>query len=312
VWHEDEPIAFPSSVPLYFVSRLAREHVKVVLTGEGADELFLGYNRYRVTAWNERLGRVYRVSVPGALRAKVSGVARRLPMRLRRYAGRTFLVVEPGPRTLFYENFATFPSVLLRHLLTDHRLLAGDPYAEGLRYYEDAPGGTLERMSHADLQTYLVELLMKQDQMSMAASIESRVPYLDHRFVEHVVAMPDRFKLRGWQTKAVLRCALRDLVPREILARRKMGFPVPVGRWFRGPFWPVVQEFVLGPRALQRRLFDAAFLRRLAEEHRAGAVEHGDRLWLLVNLEIWQRIFLDGDDIGGIMRATEARCTFSG
>jgi asparagine synthase (glutamine-hydrolysing) len=313
VWHEDEPIAFPSSVPLYFVSRLAREHVKVVLTGEGADELFLGYNRYRVTAWNERLGRVYWAAVPGPLRGMVTGLVKGLPTPLRRYAGRTFLALEPGPRELFYENFAAFPAALRSRLLADPGLFGGrDPYAEGLRRYEEAAGGTLERMSHADLQTYLVELLMKQDQMSMAASVESRVPYLDHKFVEHVTAIPGRFKLRGWQTKAVLRAALRDLVPREILTRRKMGFPVPVGRWFRGPFWPVVQELVLGPRALQRGLFEPSFLRRLAEEHRAGTAEHGDRLWLLVNLEIWQRIFLDGDDIDGVMPPTGARCVSSG
>src|SRR3989441_550769 len=239
VWHEDEPIAFPSSVPLYFVSRLAAEHVKVVLTGEGADELFLGYNRYRVTAWNDRLGRAYFGLVPGTLRQQVSALAKGLPKPVRRYAERTFLALSPGPRGLFYENFAVFPDILQQHLLTDTALRgARDPYAEGLRCYEEASGGTLERMSHADIHTYLVELLMKQDQMSMAASIESRVPFLDHEFVEHVVAIPGHFKLRGWQTKAVLRAGLRNLVPPPILARRKMGFPVPVGRWFRGPFCP--------------------------------------------------------------------------
>jgi len=313
VWHEDEPIAFPSSVALYFVSRLAREHVKVVLTGEGADELFLGYNRYRVTAWNERLGRPYWALVPPPPRKKVRELIQRLPTSLRRYAGRTFLALEPGSRSLFYENFAAFPLALQAELLANPGLLGGrDPYAEGLRCYEDGAGGTLEQMSHADLQTYLVELLMKQDQMSMAASVESRVPYLDHAFVEHVTAIPGRFKLRGWQTKAVLRAALRDLVPREILTRRKMGFPVPVGRWFRGPFWPVVEELVLGPRAIERGLFEPSVLRRLAEEHRAGTAEHGARLWHLANLEIWQRLFLDGDDVAGVMPPTEARCESSG
>jgi asparagine synthase (glutamine-hydrolysing) len=304
IWHEDEPIAFPSSVPLYFVSRLAREHVKVVLTGEGADELFLGYNRYRVTAWNERLGRAYCGLLSGGVRREVSRLLGGLPRSVSRYAERTFLALDPGPRELFYENFAVFREDLQCHLLTGPRLhTARDPYAEGLQCYAEAVGGTLDRMGHADLQTYLVELLMKQDQMSMAASIESRVPFLDHEFVEHVAAMPGRFKLRGWQTKAVLRAALQDLVPREILSRRKMGFPVPVGRWFRGPFWPVVREFVLGPRALRRGLFEPSSLTRLAEEHRAGVGEHGDRLWLLVNLEIWQRIFLDGEDIVAVMRA---------
>ena len=135
----------------------------------------------------------------------------------------------------------------------------------------------------------------------MAASVESRVPFLDHAFVEYATAIPGRLKLRGRRTKAVLREALRDVVPREILTRRKMGFPVPVGRWLRGAFWPVVEEFVLGPRALRRRLFSPVALRRLAQEHRAGTAEHGDRLWLLVNLEIWQRVFLDGEDVGDVM-----------
>src|SRR5437867_5876886 len=313
VWHEDEPIRFPSSIPLYFVSRLARDHVKVVLTGEGADELFLGYDRYWVTAWNERLGRAYWALTPRAFQGQVKGLVHRLPKAVRRYAARTFLAVGPGPRELFFENWAIFPLAIQPHLLSDPDLLsARDPYAEGLRAYEEATGGTLERMSHADVQTYLVELLMKQDRMSMAASIESRVPYLDHEFVEHAAAIPGRSKLRGWQTKAVLRAALRDLVPREILTRRKVGFPVPVNRWFRDRFWSVVREFALGPRALERGLFQGPFLRRLAEEHRAGTWEHGLRLWLLVNLEIWQRIFVDGEAVADVMRPVAGTCASSG
>jgi asparagine synthase (glutamine-hydrolysing) len=297
IWHEDEPLAFPSSVPLYFVSELARQHVKVVLTGEGADELFLGYNRYRVTAWNERLGRVSGVVLPRSAREGVRHAVRRLPRWLRRYAERTFLALPSGPRDLFYENFAVFPTWLQGGLLADPGLLATrDPYAEALRLYAEAPGGSLERMGHADLQTYLVELLMKQDQMSMAASIESRVPYLDHELVEQVAALPGRCKVRGWSTKAVLRAAVKGLVPGPILRRRKLGFPTPLGRWLRGEFRPIVEEFVLGPRALRRGFFDPALLHRLAEEHRTGAREHGDRLWLLINLEIWQRVVLEGQE----------------
>jgi asparagine synthase (glutamine-hydrolysing) len=313
IWHEDEPIAFPSSVPLYFVSRLARDHVKVVLTGEGADELFLGYNRYRVTLWNSRLGRAYWALAPEALHAALRTLVEGLPRWLRRYVQRSFLALDPGPRALFYENFAVFPEILQQCLLTDTALLAArDPYAHGLRFYQESSGGPLERMSHADLHTYLVELLMKQDQMSMAASIESRVPFLDHEFVEHAAAIPGRFKVRGWRTKAVLREAVRDLVPREILSRRKMGFPVPVGRWLQGSFWPLVEEFVLGSRALRRGLFHPAVLKRLADQHREGGGAHGDRLWLLVNLEMWQRIFLDGEDTAAILRAAMPRCGSSG
>jgi asparagine synthase (glutamine-hydrolysing) len=308
VWHEDEPIAHPSSVPLHFVSCLAREHVKVVLTGEGADELFLGYPWYRVTAWNERLGRGYFALVPPSARSMVAGAVMRAPARLRRYAGRTFLALAPGPRGLFCENFAVFREPLQRELLRDPRLLdERDPYGAVLSCYHEGESDVLGRLSRSDLQTYLVELLMKQDQMSMAASIESRVPFLDHQLVEHVVAMPSRFKVHRGRTKVVLREALRDAVPPEVLARPKMGFPVPIGRWLRGSFWPVVEEFVLGPRTAARGLFDPAEVGRIAEEHRTAEAEHGDRLWLLANLEIWQRIFLDGEDRASVMRGVQAR-----
>lgn len=297
VWHEDEPIAFPSSVPLHFVSRLARDHgVKVVLTGEGADELLLGYQRYRVTSWNARLGRPLWALSGGSGHAPLRGLVQRLPQRLRRYADRTFLALDQGPRSLFFDNFAVFPQTMQNDLFANpSHFRTHDPYAVGMRLYEEASGGPLERASYVDLQTYLVELLMKQDQMSMAASIESRVPFLDHTFVERVVALPTRCKLRGWQTKAVLREAARDLVPSPILRRRKMGFPVPVGRWLRGPFAPVVDDLVLSPRTLQRGLFRREAVERLVAQHQAGA-NHGQRLWLLANLELWQRIFLDGQD----------------
>jgi asparagine synthase (glutamine-hydrolysing) len=300
IWHEDKPIAFSSSVALYFVSRLARDHVKVVLTGEGADELFLGYNWYRVTAWNERLGRAYAGLAPAAVRQQVRRLIPWLPRKARRYAERSFLIRPPGIRSLFHENFSAFPEATRSELFRNGALLALDPFAKHSAHYEESPCGTLARMSRADLQTYLVELLTKQDRMSMAASIESRVPFLDHELVEHVVTMPDRFKVRGWTTKAVLRKALEGRIPREILARRKMGFPVPIAAWLRGPWRPAMAEFVVSPRALDRGLFEPDGLRRLVREHETGAVNHGDRLWLLMNLEIWQRIFLDGQDVSAI------------
>jgi len=299
VWHEDEPIAFSSSVCLYAVSRLAARHVKVVLTGEGADELFLGYNKYRVTAWNERLGRPYWAAVPPSLRGAISRLVQTFPRRLRRYAERSFLGPSPGVRGLFYENFAVFSQATQQRLLAE--VGTRDPYSEGLRHYAQAPGGSLERMSHADMQTYMVELLMKQDQMSMAASLESRVPFLDHRFVEYAAAIPGRHKLQGLQTKAVLRAAVKDILPKEILARGKMGFPVPVGRWLRGRYAPLLDDLVLGPRAQARGLFDPAYVQHLVQEHRAGEWDHGERLWSLVNLEMWQRIFLDGESPGALL-----------
>jgi asparagine synthase (glutamine-hydrolysing) len=297
IWHEDEPIAFPSSIPLYFVSRLAAEHVKVVLTGEGSDELFLGYNRYRVTAWNRRLGRAWDALAPAAARRAVASGVPALPYALRRYLGRSFLGVGSGIRALHYENFAVFGEARQRSLLADPGLVdAHDPWATTLAHHDDGGADLLERLSYADLQTYLVELCMKQDQMSMAASLESRVPFLDHQVVEHAATIPTSYKLAGWQTKAVLKEALRGVVPAEIVSRRKMGFPVPVGRWFRGRFAPLAERLTTGPLAHRRGLFDPAAVGRLVHEHGRGIADHGMRLWLLANLEIWQRIFLDGID----------------
>ena len=307
IWHEDEPIAFASSIPLHIISRLAREHVKVVLTGEGADELFLGYDyRYRITQKNMQLGAWFERLVPTPLRRAVGWSVPGLPRGLRRYAERSFLAMDCDPRAMFFENFSVFRSVHRESLLVDPDLESNrDTHARCLHHYYAGGTEALECMSHADLQTYLVELLMKQDQMSMAASLESRVPYLDHLLVEKVAAIPARHRMRGGQPKALLRNAVTDIVPQEILQRGKMGFPVPVGSWLRGPFWWLVEEFVLGARARMRGHFNGAQLVRLAHEHRSGRADHADRLWLLINLEIWQRIFIDGEDPAKVCAANK-------
>jgi asparagine synthase (glutamine-hydrolysing) len=145
--------------------------------------------------------------------------------------------------------------------------------------------------------------------MSMAASIESRVPFLDHPLVEFTATLPERLKLRGRTTKYILREAMRDFLPPEILSRGKMGFPVPIGRWFRGPYRGIIDEYVLGDRASGRDLFDAGYVRQLVNEHSTGHRDHSERLWALVNVEIWHRIFLDGespDDVGAAAPAMAA------
>jgi asparagine synthase (glutamine-hydrolysing) len=223
-------------------------------------------------------------------------------------ARRSFLALEPGIRGVYHENFAVFPLTLQERVLRRRDLLdARDPYATQAAYFDEAPGDLLDRLGRAELQSYLLELLMKQDQMSMAASIESRVPFLDDRLVEHVVALPGGVKLPGWQTKGLLRAAVRDLLPAPILTRRKMGFPVPLGDWLRGRFAPLVDEFVLGPRALSRGYFELSALRQLAAEHASRRASHTDALWLLINLEIWQRIFVDGDAPDDVLPALAGR-----
>jgi asparagine synthase (glutamine-hydrolysing) len=166
-----------------------------------------------------------------------------------------------------------------------------------MRRYFDREGDAtlLGRLLYADMKTYLHELLMKQDQMSMAASLESRVPFLDHHLVEYTAAMPEHLKLHGSTTKYVLREAMKGVLPDAILTRSKMGFPVPVGRWFRTSHRPVIDEYVLSARALGRGLLDEAFVRALVAEHQARRQNHDERLWALVNLEIWMRTCVDRD-----------------
>ena len=300
VWHEDEPIAHPSSIALYFVSQLAARHVKVVLTGEGSDETLAGYNRYRVTEYNARLGALYRRCVPGLARRGLSLALESLPTtsRLRQRAARTFLMRGAGLDELYFDNFAVFGRVAQRALLSPElraQLARVDPYAAYHRALARVGGRPLlSQLLYADVKTYLHELLMKQDQMSMAASIESRVPFLDHPLTEWVAALPQTMKLRGTTTKWILRQAMQGRLPAPILARRKMGFPVPVGSWLRGPWRPLLSEYVTGPRARARGFFDATAVERLVSEHVRG-VNHAERLWALLTFEIWARMFLDGE-----------------
>ncbi|HKZ78478.1 MAG TPA: asparagine synthase (glutamine-hydrolyzing) [Pyrinomonadaceae bacterium] len=303
VWHEDEPLAHPSSVALYFVSRLASQHVKVVLTGEGSDEMLAGYERYYKTLFNLKLGRVYNGMVPAGLGDAVRHRIQGLPVssNIRHKLTRTFLCLPTDIETLYFDNFAVFTRAMQQELLTpESKERAGviDPYDTMRRYFDTADTDSLlNRMLYADQKTYLHELLMKQDQMSMAASVESRVPFLDHELVEFTARLPDRLKLRhGYNTKYILRKNMEGILPEAILKRSKMGFPVPVGAWFRGQYRWVIDEYVLGSRTGARGLFDRSCVSRLVEEHMAGA-NHSERLWSLVNVEIWLRKFMDGEEI---------------
>ncbi|MBV9215232.1 MAG: asparagine synthase (glutamine-hydrolyzing), partial [Acidobacteria bacterium] len=248
VWHEDEPIGFIASVPLYFVSKLAQEHVKVVLTGEGSDETLAGYGRYVKALKLLEMGERYESLTPTFLRDAVRGGVATLPGVMNRKLSRTFLTREADIENLFFDNFAVFPRAMQKNLFardTRDRFDDQNPYSPIGRIlaHSDAED-VLDKLLYADTKTYLHELLMKQDQMSMAASIESRVPFLDHKLVEFTARMPREMKLRGGTTKWILREAMKGILPAEILDRPKMGFPVPVGRWFRGEFKHVVDEFV--------------------------------------------------------------------
>jgi asparagine synthase (glutamine-hydrolysing) len=302
IWHEDEPIAHPSSVPLYFVSALAREHVKVVLTGEGSDELLAGYGKYPRALANWRAAAAYGL-VPQPVRTWMAdSVVPRLPATIGRYARRSFLAMPRTPEAMFFDNFAAIGLRRQAALLApSFAELATPERAYGAsRAFFDAPNGAssvLDRLLYTDMKTYLVELLMKQDQMSMAASIESRVPFLDHRLVEFAAGLPERMKLRGLTTKWILREAVRDLLPAEILTRKKMGFPVPLGVWMRGGWNAVAREVLLDPRSRQRGIIQPDAVERLLSSHAAGTADGTDAIWGLLNLELWYRTHIDGDGV---------------
>jgi asparagine synthase (glutamine-hydrolysing) len=302
IWHEDEPIAHPSSVPLYFVSALARQHVTVVLTGEGSDELLAGYGKYPRAIANWRAAGAYG-AVPAVIRAWVAdAVVPRLPAKLGRYARRSFLAMDRTPEAMFFDNFAAIGLRRQASLLSaDVAAIATPEQAYGAsRAYFDAPNGSstlLDRLLYTDLKTYLVELLMKQDQMSMAASIESRVPFLDHELVEFAARLPPRMKLRGFTTKWILREAVKDILPAEILTRPKMGFPVPFGMWMKAEWQDVARDVLLDPRARQRGITDPVAVERLISAHASGQAEGADALWSLLNLELWYRTHIDGDGV---------------
>jgi asparagine synthase (glutamine-hydrolysing) len=201
-----------------------------------------------------------------------------------------------------FDNFAAVRLKDQQRLLSPFQLAtfrSSPAYAASTAYFDHPTGQStlLDRILYADMKTYLVELLMKQDQMSMAASIESRVPFLDHKLVEFAAGLPDEWKLSGWVGKRILREAMKGVVPDPILTRPKMGFPVPFGSWVRDGWGDVVRDVLLDRRTRERGVLNVAAVDQLMREHREGLVAGGARLWTLMNLELWYRTFIDKQGI---------------
>jgi asparagine synthase (glutamine-hydrolysing) len=308
IWHEDEPIVWPSSVSLYFVAKLARERVTVVLTGEGADETLAGYTRYAFTLKNAAMDRAYRSVVPGFLRRGLRNTVANsslLGATARRKLEHTFLAKDGDSWASFYFDnfFSAFGEAEQRGLLTDSFAREAAPstaYKNVLDYWNHSSGETLQRLLYTDIKTYLVELLMKQDNMSMAASIESRVPFLDHVLVEFATRIPREVQIRGLAGKRILKKAVEDLLPHSILYRQKMGFPTPWSGWLAGTRLDAIRAMLLEPRSLDRGYFRREAVNTLFNEHRAQHRDNADRIWRLLNLEWWHRVCLEGESHGEI------------
>jgi asparagine synthase (glutamine-hydrolysing) len=206
------------------------------------------------------------------------------------------------PEAMFFDNFAAIGLRRQAALLAPSfaELATPDRAYGASRTFFDAPNGAstiLDRLLYTDMKTYLVELLMKQDQMSMAASIESRVPFLDHQLVEFAAGLPQRMKLRGLSTKWILREAVRDLLPADILSRKKMGFPVPFGVWLREGWNDVARDVLLDPRSCQRGIINPVAVEQLLTAHADGSSDGADAIWSLLNLELWYRTHIDGEGV---------------
>lgn len=303
VWHEDEPLVWPSSVALHAVSRLAREKVTVVLTGEGGDEIFAGYLKYRATLWNTQYGPAYRRWTPGALQNLIRKTlaADLLPQGVRRKLRHTFLYYPDVFEKIYFDNwYSVFPEEAHAQLLAPEltaELRGVSAYASSLQFFR--PHGSrdslLSRLLYLDIKTYLAELLMKQDQMSMAASIESRVPFLDHKLVEFAARIPARHKVRFLSAKYLLKRAMEKRLPAEVVHRRKMGFPTPVKPWLRDRLFDKIAAVLNDGRTAERKLLARGYVRDLLEGHRTGRIDATDALWRLLNFELWCRVFFDRD-----------------
>jgi asparagine synthase (glutamine-hydrolysing) len=291
VWHHDGPFGDSSAVPTYVVSKLAREHVTVVLTGDGGDEVFAGYRRFWAALQFERLPRPI-ARAGGALlsRMPAPGHERHWFAEAQRFFRAGDAAADERAtiwNALFYDEL---PSLLRPEFAG--RLQSIDPLRHLAAERERMTGrSALSRLLQINFVSYLADdLLVKLDRMTMAHALEARSPFLDRELVEYAAALPDRFKLSGRRTKAILRDAFADLLPPAIERRGKMGFGVPVGSWFRRGLREYMRDTLLAPGARYREMLSGPFVEGLVSRHLAGDANLGQQLWSLICFERWLQL----------------------
>jgi asparagine synthase (glutamine-hydrolysing) len=301
VWHFDEPFADSSAIPTYMVSKLARDHVTVVLSGDGGDELFAGYTRYVVDRKREGFARL-----PKPLR---ENVMRPLSQRLPHATwGRNYLHnVSLDPISRYLDSVSVFTSLNRNSLYSaDFKSRLGSTsYVSTL--FNDlvnqvSTGESLDQLLYLDSKTYLPgDILTNVDRMSMAVSLEARAPLLDHKLIDFVTGIPAGLKLSGFETKYLLKKAVKDLVPSEILNRPKQGFGVPIQEWINQQLRSRVRETLTEPRTRQRGYLNSQYIDVLLDEHERGRRDHSMGLWALFMLELWHRQFVDEPPHGSMI-----------
>jgi asparagine synthase (glutamine-hydrolysing) len=299
VWHYDEPFADSSAIPTYYVAQLTRQHVTVALTGDGGDELFAGYLRYRavrVAAWFDHLPRWARAILGNS---RWHGLSYRRPQgSFLRRVGRLSEALGYSPQRRYMEWVSLFNEARRAELYSDD-FLARLPDADPFRFLAEAFTRSRHRdqvtsASLTDLVTYLpCDLMTKVDIASMANSLECRAPFLDYRVAELAAKMPIQYKLYRGRGKRILREAFPELVTRGLARRSKMGFGVPLEQWFRHELKEYSRQVLLDPRAVGRSYFRPGAVERMLDEHQTGAFDHGYRLWALLFFELWHRQWID-------------------
>jgi asparagine synthase (glutamine-hydrolysing) len=289
-WFLDEPFADSSAIPTYMVSKLAREHVKVVLSGDGGDELFAGYTRYVIDQRRSGFAGLPRFVRHGLM----APLSRHLPHGAR---GRNFLHnVALDSLDRYLDSISIFTELNKPLLYTDafrgqlqrngDEVIPFRSYAERVR-----TGEPLDTLLYIDSKTYLPgDILTKVDRMSMAVSLEARVPLLDHKLIEFVNSIPASLKLNGLETKHVFKQAIRDFVPAEILNRPKQGFGVPVDEWINQQLRERIHDTLTEQRTRERGYIAPAYVQLLLDEHERGRRDHSTQLWTLFMLELWHRV----------------------
>jgi len=292
-YHLDEPRVGPSVIPQWYIARLASKEVKVVLTGHGGDELFAGYPAYLAAYLFDTLRRRDLTELRGILRnlrSRMSSEGWKRIIGLPLYA-----LIHPELRA--FGRVPIFDERDLRRLLTDseRRNLEGHDPSDALRAVLHRVAGrpSLDRLLYLDIKTYLPSLLLVEDRMSMAHSLEDRVPILDHRIAELAAGIPGRQKIHGLTLKWIPRKHAQGRLPAAVLNHRKVGFLVPIAEWFRGPLRSFLEENLLGERALRRGLFRPEEVRRLVQAHVSGRKDFSWKLWSLLNIEMWHRLWID-------------------
>lgn len=299
VEHYGEPYADSSAVPTYYVAKETRKHVTVALNGDGGDESFAGYERYIAMELTEKYRRL-----PSFLRESVIKEAVNLipTSPTRRSMARSVKRLLDGasrPRVDRYTHWvSTFTEETKKPLYSDffrEQTVEADPTALLETWFKRANGiGIVDALLLTDQMTYLPnDLLVKVDIATMAVSLEARSPFLDHHVIEFAASLPQNLKLRRLTTKYLLKKVLRKLLPSENLNRRKMGFGVPIGHWFRGTMQPFLREVILSEKALRRGLFKPEAVRQLVELHTRGERDYSHQLWTLLMLELWFNRFID-------------------